>query len=93
MFICNFFLFLCSNEQSDQVKNLMFDLLCPLVTSDSVSSVLPQLEFKLQSSHEGERMGCVSLLARTFSKKDNKLATQHYQLWRAFLGRQDSKGF
>lgn len=50
-------------------------------------SVLPQLECKLKSSLENERLGAVALLARMFSEKGSQLAIQHTQLWRAFLGR------
>lgn len=50
-------------------------------------SVLPQLECKLKSSLENERLGAVTLLARMFSEKDSELAKQHNALWRAFLGR------
>jgi len=67
----------------------VYDLIYELyhVCSRVLLSVLPQLEFKLKSPDETERMGCVSLLARMFSEKDSQLATQHRQLWRAFLGR------
>ena len=50
-------------------------------------AVLPQLEFKLKSTEESERMGSVSLLARMFSEKGSTLATTHRPLWSAFLGR------
>ena len=50
-------------------------------------AVLPQLEFKLKSTDEAERVGSVSLLARMFSEKESMLAINHRQLWQAFLGR------
>ena len=43
--------------------------------------LLEQLEFKLKSTDEAERMGSVSLLARMFSEKDSMLAVNHRQLW------------
>ena len=71
------------------IATKVYDLIYELyhVCSRVLLSVLPQLEFKLKSPDEQERMGCVSLLARMFSEKDSQLATQHRQLWRAFLGR------
>ena len=42
----------------------MRSLLCSVLLA-----VLPQLEFKLKSTEENERMGSVSLLARMFSEK------------------------
>lgn len=50
-------------------------------------SVLPQLECKLKSPLENERLGAVTLLARMFSEKESELAKHHSALWRAFLGR------
>lgn len=71
------------------IATKVYDLIYELyhVCSRVLLSVLPQLEFKLKSPDEHERMGCVSLLARMFSEKDSQLAVQHRQLWRAFLGR------
>ncbi|XP_014279866.1 sister chromatid cohesion protein PDS5 homolog B-B isoform X2 [Halyomorpha halys] len=68
-----------------KVYDLIYELnkICPSV----LLSVLPQLEVKLKSSIEEERLGAVSLLARMFSEKDSTLAKSHPQLWRAFLGR------
>ncbi|XP_071446886.1 sister chromatid cohesion protein PDS5 homolog A isoform X2 [Hetaerina americana] len=70
---------------SRKVYDLIYELnhICPSV----LLSVLPQLEFKLKSTEESERMGSVSLLARMFSEKDSTLAIHHRQLWQAFLGR------
>ena len=68
-----------------RVYDLIYELnhICPAV----LLAVLPQLEFKLKSTEEAERMGSVSLLARMFSEKDSMLAVNHRQLWQAFLGR------
>jgi len=68
-----------------RVYDLIYELnhICPSV----LLAVLPQLEFKLKSTDEAERMGSVSLLARMFSEKDSVLAVNHRQLWQAFLGR------
>ncbi|KAK2716297.1 sister chromatid cohesion protein PDS5 homolog B-like isoform X2 [Artemia franciscana] len=68
-----------------KIYDLLYELndICPSV----LLSVLPQLEFKLKSTDEKERMESVSLLARMFSVKDSRLAYEHKQLWRAFLGR------
>lgn len=71
------------------IKNRVYDLIyelnhiCPTV----LLAVLPQLEFKLKSTEESERMGSVSLLARMFSEDGSTLAVKHRALWQAFLGR------
>lgn len=68
-----------------KVYDLIYELnkICPSV----LLSVLPQLECKLKSNQETERLGAVALLARMFSEKDSNLAKHHSPLWRAFLGR------
>ena len=68
-----------------RVYDLIYELnhICPSL----LLAVLPQLEFKLKSTEEAERMGSVALLARMFSEKDSILAVNHRQLWQAFLGR------
>ena len=58
-----------------------------LISPGILNSVLPQLEFKLKSSDEKERLESVSLLARMFSEKGSDLARLHKALWNAFLGR------
>ena len=70
---------------SRKVFDLIYELnlICPKI----LLTVLPQLEFKIKSTDENERMGAVSLLARMFSEKGSKLANNHRQLWLAFLGR------
>ncbi|XP_067006125.2 sister chromatid cohesion protein PDS5 homolog B-A [Anabrus simplex] len=69
----------------DKVYDLIYELnhICPSV----LLAVLPQLECKLKSAQENERLGAVALLARMFSERDSNLARHHTQLWRAFLGR------
>ncbi len=71
------------------ISRKMYDALYELnqVSSRILLNVLPQLEFKLKSLEEAERMGAVSLLARMFSEKRSVLAQKHCQLWQAFLGR------
>ncbi|XP_039299402.1 sister chromatid cohesion protein PDS5 homolog B [Nilaparvata lugens] len=68
-----------------KVYSLIYELnnICPSV----LSAVLPQLECKLKSNLEQERLEAVGLLARMFSEKDSTLAKSHQPLWRAFLGR------
>jgi sister-chromatid-cohesion protein PDS5 len=70
---------------SRKVFDLIYELnmICPRI----LLTVLPQLEFKIKSTDEGERMGSVSLLARMFSEKGSNLAKNHRPLWLAFLGR------
>jgi hypothetical protein len=68
-----------------QVYDLIYELnhICPSI----LLSVIPQLEYKLKSTDDSERLGSVSLLARMFSEKDSTLAIHHTPLWQAFIGR------
>lgn len=68
-----------------KIYDLIYELnhICPQV----LTAVLPQLECKLKSTQESERLGAVTLLARMFSEKDSELAQRYPALWRAFLGR------
>jgi hypothetical protein len=54
------------------VYDIIYELnhICPSV----LLAVLPQLEFKLKSTEESERMGSISLLARMFR---NMLSHSH----------------
>ncbi len=72
-----------------QISRKVYDLIYELnlISPRILLTVLPQLEFKLKSTEEAERMGSVSLLARMFSEKGSSLARDHRQLWLAFLGR------
>uniref|UniRef100_A0A0K2UC00 Sister chromatid cohesion protein PDS5 homolog BAlike [Bombus terrestris] n=1 Tax=Lepeophtheirus salmonis TaxID=72036 RepID=A0A0K2UC00_LEPSM len=82
-------LFLGKVETKTSLSNRIYDLIyelniiCPVI----LISVLPQLEFKLKSTEESERMGSVSLLARIFSEPSSRLSYTSPQLWKAFLGR------
>ena len=60
---------------SRKVYELIYELnnICPRI----LLTVLPQLEFKLKSTEESERLGSVSLLARMFSEKGSSLAQKH----------------
>lgn len=68
-----------------KVYDLIYELnhICPQI----LVAVLPQLECKLKSSQENERLAAVALLAKMFSEKDSDLPRKHGPLWRAFLGR------
>ena len=68
-----------------KVYELIYEL--NIISPSILLAVLPQLEFKLKSTEESERMGSVSLLARMFSEKGSNLARNHRPLWNAFLGR------
>lgn len=67
----------------------MYDLIYELnhICPSILLSVIPQLEYKLKSTEEADRLGSVSLLARMFSEKDSTLAIHHTLLWQAFIGR------
>lgn len=85
----NHVLILGKEEKGLAICKKAYDLIYELnhICSSVLLSVLPQLECKLKSSLETERLNAVALLARMFSEKNSNLATQHTQLWRAFLGR------
>jgi len=85
----NHVLILGKEEKGLQICKKVYDLIYELnhICPNILLSVLPQLECKLKSSSENERLGAVALLARMFSEKGSQLAVQHTQLWRAFLGR------
>ncbi|XP_071490773.1 LOW QUALITY PROTEIN: sister chromatid cohesion protein PDS5 homolog A-like [Diadema antillarum] len=57
------------------------------ISSNLLLAVLPQLEFKLKSNEERERLAVTKLLGRMFSDRDSDLATQNKPLWSCFLGR------
>jgi len=91
-YIQNFFnqVLICGKDESNlfisqKVYDLIYELnhICPLI----LISVIPQLEYKLKSSDEAERVSSVSLLAKMFSEKGSSLAVNHAPLWQAFLGR------
>uniref|UniRef100_A0A7N9AWR9 PDS5 cohesin associated factor B n=2 Tax=Mastacembelus armatus TaxID=205130 RepID=A0A7N9AWR9_9TELE len=67
----------------------VFDLILELYNIDShlLLSVLPQLEFKLKSNDNDERLQVVKLLAKMFGAKDSELAVQNKPLWQCYLGR------
>uniref|UniRef100_A0A8C1DGH2 PDS5 cohesin associated factor B n=1 Tax=Cyprinus carpio carpio TaxID=630221 RepID=A0A8C1DGH2_CYPCA len=67
----------------------VFDLILELYNIDShlLLSVLPQLEFKLKSNDNDERLQVVKLLAKMFGAKDSELASQNKPLWQCYLGR------
>ncbi|XP_069495098.1 sister chromatid cohesion protein PDS5 homolog B [Ambystoma mexicanum] len=90
-YITNFFnqvLMLGKTSISDLSEHI-FDLILELYNIDShlLLSVLPQLEFKLKSNDNDERLQVVKLLAKMFGAKDSELASQNKPLWQCFLGR------
>lgn len=90
-YITNFFnqvLMLGKTSVSDLSEHV-FDLILELYNIDShlLLSVLPQLEFKLKSNDNDERLQVVKLLAKMFGAKDSELASQNKPLWQCYLGR------
>lgn len=73
------------SEVSNHLYDLIYELngICPVI----ISAVLPQLEFKLKSNDEKERLEVTRLLARMFSDKNSDLSSEHKILWTCFLGR------
>ncbi|EDW00733.1 sister chromatid cohesion protein PDS5 homolog B [Drosophila grimshawi] len=71
------------------ITSKIYDIIYELnqINSDLLISVLPQLENKLLSTDDAERLRATTLLARMFSEKDSELSTKYPQLLRSFLGR------
>ena len=76
-------------DEKLSIRNRVYDIIYELnhICPSILLAVLPQLEFKLKSTEEQERMGSVTLLARMFSEAGSTLAVKHRALWQAFLGR------
>uniref|UniRef100_A0A8W7P9N7 Uncharacterized protein n=1 Tax=Anopheles coluzzii TaxID=1518534 RepID=A0A8W7P9N7_ANOCL len=85
----NQILILDKNEKQYQIVPKIYDVIYELnvITPSILLSVLPQLECKLKSTHEAERLKAVSTLARMFSEPGSTLARQYGPLWKQFLGR------
>ncbi|XP_014675735.1 PREDICTED: sister chromatid cohesion protein PDS5 homolog B-like [Priapulus caudatus] len=73
------------SEVGKYVYDLIYEL--NIIVPSVLISVLPQLEFKLKSNEDGERIQVTRLLARMFSDKDSDLALTHPILWTSFIGR------
>lgn len=74
---------------ASDIATHLYELIYELnsISPSVLLAVLPQLEFKLKSNDEKERLDVTRLLARMFSDKNSELATQHRSLWTCFLGR------
>ncbi|KAJ8925853.1 hypothetical protein NQ315_009705 [Exocentrus adspersus] len=85
----NHVLILGKEDKNLQICGKVYDLIYELnhICPQILIAVLPQLECKLKSPLENERLAAVALLAKMFSEKDSELAKRHTSLWRAFLGR------
>ncbi|KAJ8028379.1 Sister chromatid cohesion protein PDS5-like B-B [Holothuria leucospilota] len=73
------------SELSKHTYELIYQL--NLISNNLLLAVLPQLEFKLKTSEEKERLAVTKLLGRMFSDKDSDLASNNKPLWNCFLGR------
>ncbi|KAM6972847.1 sister chromatid cohesion protein PDS5 homolog A [Aplochiton taeniatus] len=89
--IANFFnqVLVMGKSSVSDLSEHVFDLIQELFAIDPLllTSVMPQLEFKLKSNDGEERLAVVRLLAKLFGAKDSELATQNKPLWQCFLGR------
>lgn len=72
-------------QSTKRIYDLIYEL--NVISPNLLVSVLPQLECKIKSSNESERLKAVALLARMFSEKDSNLGKQHTALLNLFLGR------
>lgn len=72
-----------------QISPKLYDIIYELntIAPSVLVQVLSQLEIKLKSAQESERLKVVALLARMFSEKGSTVAKQHAALWRQFVGR------
>lgn len=82
-------LILGKEDKNLHICGKIYDLIYELnhIRPQILLAVLPQLECKLKSPLESDRLAAVALLAKMFSEKDSELAKRHSALWRAFLGR------
>uniref|UniRef100_A0A3Q1EPC2 PDS5 cohesin associated factor A n=1 Tax=Acanthochromis polyacanthus TaxID=80966 RepID=A0A3Q1EPC2_9TELE len=89
--IANFFnqVLVMGKSSVSDLSEHVFDLIQELFAIDPMllTSVMPQLEFKLKSNDGEERLAVVRLLAKLFGAKDSELASQNRPLWQCFLGR------
>ncbi|KAH8420967.1 hypothetical protein KR222_000167 [Zaprionus bogoriensis] len=71
------------------ITSKIYDIIYELnqINSDLLCSVLPQLENKLLSTDDAERLRATTLLARMFSEKDSQLSKKYPSLLRTFFGR------
>eukprot|EP00088_Acartia_fossae_P068134 TRINITY_DN857_c0_g1_i5.p1 TRINITY_DN857_c0_g1~~TRINITY_DN857_c0_g1_i5.p1 ORF type:complete len:1163 (-),score=343.93 TRINITY_DN857_c0_g1_i5:589-3927(-) len=85
----NHVLILGKDDDKLFIKKKVYDLIYELnhICPSILLAVLPQLEFKIKSTDEKERMGSVALLAKMFSEPNSTLAARHKALWQVFLGR------
>ena len=85
----NHVLILGKDDDKLFIKNKVYDLIYELnhICPSILLAVLPQLEFKIKSTDDKERMGSVALLAKMFSEPNSTLAARHKALWQVFLGR------
>lgn len=81
-------LMLGKTSESD-LSDRLLDLIQELngISPSILIGVLPQLEFKLKSADENERMSATRLLAKMFSEPNSDLAMLHKPLWSCFVGR------
>ncbi|XP_077983606.1 sister chromatid cohesion protein PDS5 homolog A-like isoform X2 [Glandiceps talaboti] len=73
------------SEVSGHLYELIYEL--NMISNNVLLSVLPQLELKLKTNDETERLSVTRLLGRMFSDRESDLAVQNKPLWNCFLGR------
>jgi len=61
-----------SYQSLKKIYDLIYEL--NLIAPSLLTPALPQLECKIKSSHESERLKAVAMLLRMFSEKDSTLA-------------------
>ncbi|ESO11948.1 hypothetical protein HELRODRAFT_62692 [Helobdella robusta] len=78
-----------SKSEKSSLSGRVYDLIQELnnISPSLLQNVLPQLELKLKSADDAERMAATKLLTKMFAAPNSDLALQHKQLWNAFLGR------
>ncbi|EDW47482.1 sister chromatid cohesion protein PDS5 homolog B [Drosophila sechellia] len=71
------------------ITNKIYDIIYELnrINAGLLCSVLPQLENKLLSTDDAERLKATTLLSRMFSEKDSQLAKKYPNLLKIFFGR------
>lgn len=69
----------------DQLYPLIYELF--KINKTVLLSVIPQLEYKLKSDEEAQRIKTVKLLSLLFSEEDSSLTKCNKALWHCYLGR------
>jgi sister-chromatid-cohesion protein PDS5 len=80
---------LVGHQSDSEIGHHVIEILhqLSLIDDSTLTSVLPQLEFKLKSMDREERLQFTRLLDKMFSAEESSLVQKNPNLWKSFLGR------